>query len=102
MSFEVEMSFPGDTYPAVDPLAIQWGTDGAFVWTIDESGMARRGGVRIVQRNTNSVLVSGDFGGAGVVVTEGIHSVREGAPVRLVRDTPDALQQPRALTTADS
>ena len=102
MSFEVEMSFPGDTYPAVDPLAIQWGTDGAFVWTIDESGMARRVGVRIIQRNTNGVLVSGDFGEAGVVVTEGIHSVREGAPVRLVRDTPDASRQPQALSTADS
>src|SRR6185437_13242949 len=26
MSFEVSLAFPGDTYPAVDPLAIQWGS----------------------------------------------------------------------------
>ena len=83
MSFQVEMRFPGDTYPAVDPLAVQWGTDGAFVWVVD-NGVARRVSVRIIQRNTDSVLVDGELGSAGTVVTEGIHAVREGAPVRLV------------------
>lgn len=83
MSFQVTMSFPGDTYPAVDPLAIQWGTDGAFIWLV-EDGKARRAPVRIIQRNTDSVLVSGDFRTAVSVVTEGIHSVREGAALRLV------------------
>ncbi len=34
MSFQVTMKFPGDTYPAVSPLAIQGGTDGAFVWVL--------------------------------------------------------------------
>src|SRR5690606_2541316 len=54
MSFQVAMRFPGDTYPAVDPLAIQWGTEGAFVWVV-EDGRARRAPVRIIQRNTDSV-----------------------------------------------
>jgi len=92
MSFQVEMAFPGDTYPAVDPLAIQWGTSGAFVWAVDTGGIARRVPVRIIQRNTDSVLVAGDFGTASAVVTEGIHSVREGAPVRVVSG-PTAEQQ---------
>lgn len=83
MSFQVTMSFPGDTYPAVDPLAIQWGTDGAFIWLV-EDGKARRAPVRIIQRNTDSVLVAGDFRAAVSVVTEGIHAVREGAALRLV------------------
>lgn len=83
MAFQVEMRFPGDTYPSVDPLAVQWGADGAFVWLI-ENGVARRIPVRVIQRNTDSILVSGDLGSAGIVVTEGIHAVREGAPVRLV------------------
>ena len=47
------MKFPGDTYPAVSPLAIQWGTDGAFVWAV-EDGKAKRMPVRIVQRNTET------------------------------------------------
>ena len=85
MSFQIEMRFPGDTYPAVDPLSVQWGTDGAFVWVV-ENGTARRVPVRIIQRNTDSVLVSGDLGASAQVVTQGIHAVREGAPVRVVND----------------
>ena len=60
MSFQVAMKFPGDTYPAVNPLAIQWGTDGAFVWAIKD-GKAKRTPVRIIQRNTETVLVEGDL-----------------------------------------
>lgn len=102
MSFQVSMTFPGDTYPAVDPLAIQWGTDGAFVWVVDDEGKARRADVRIIQRNTDSVLVSGDFGQTESVVTEGIHSVREGAVVRVVRDLPGIGQPQAAITSAGS
>jgi RND family efflux transporter MFP subunit len=83
MSFQVEMAFPGDTYPAVDPLAIQWGSEGAFVWLV-EDGKGRRVPVTIVQRNTDSVLVSGDLLNSSMVVTEGIHAVREGANVGLL------------------
>ncbi len=84
MSFQVTMNFPGDTYPTVDPLAIQWSAEGAFVWIVDD-GKARRALVRIIQRNTDNVLVAGDLGVDGAVVTEGIHSVREGAEIRLAR-----------------
>lgn len=83
MSFQIEMGFPGDTYPAVDPLAVQWGADGAFVWLV-EDGVARRVTVRIIQRNTDSVLVAGELDAGSTVVVEGIHAVREGAPVRIV------------------
>jgi len=83
MSFQIAMRFPGDTYPSVNPLSVQWGPEGAFVWVI-EDGLARRVDVRIIQRNTNSVLIAGELGTGGTVVTEGIHAVREGAPVRVV------------------
>ncbi|MBU0581535.1 MAG: efflux RND transporter periplasmic adaptor subunit [Alphaproteobacteria bacterium] len=78
MSFQVSMRFPGDTYPSVDPLAIQWGTDGAFVWAVRD-GRAVRVSVRIVQRNTESVLVSAELTEGDSVVTEGVHVVRDGA-----------------------
>ncbi len=88
MSFRVEVRFPGDAYPSVDPLAIQWGTDGAFVWVIRD-GKAKRTPVRIVQRNTESVLVAADGLVPGdTVVTEGVHAVREGADVLVARNTP--------------
>lgn len=88
MSFRVEVRFPGDAYPSVDPLAIQWGTDGAFVWVIRD-GKAKRTPVRIVQRNTESVLVAADGLTPGdTVVTEGVHAVREGADVLVARNAP--------------
>ena len=80
MSFQVTMKFPGDTYPAVSPLAIQWGTDGAFVWVVRE-GKAKRTPVRIVQRNTENVLVDAPIGEGEMVVTEGVQNVREGSDV---------------------
>ncbi len=89
MSFNVTMHFPGDVYPAVDPLAIQWGSDGAFVWAV-EDGKAHRTAVRIIQRNTDSVLVDASLGEGVQVVTEGIHAVREGAPISIAGQEPSS------------
>ena len=91
MSFRVSVKFPGDAYPSVDPLAIQWGTDGAFVWVIRD-GKARRTPVRIVQRNTESVLVAAEGIAPGdTVVTEGVHAVRDGAEVLVAKSDPTAM-----------
>ncbi|MCV0393925.1 MAG: efflux RND transporter periplasmic adaptor subunit [Rhizobiaceae bacterium] len=90
MAFRVEIRFPGDTYPTVDPLAVQWGTEGAFVWTVRD-GRAERTMVRIIQRNTESVLVDAALSPGEEVVTQGIHAVRDGAPVMIARNArPDA------------
>jgi RND family efflux transporter MFP subunit len=82
MSFGITMKFPGQTYPAVSPLAILWGSDGAYVWQI-EDGKARRVPVRIIQRNTETVLIDAEIDSGDMVVTEGTQSVSEGGAVRL-------------------
>ena len=82
MSFQVSMRFPGDSYPSVDPLAVQWGTDGAYVWAVRD-GHAERIPVRIVQRNAESVLLDAPLVAGDVVVTEGTHAVREGEAVKV-------------------
>lgn len=82
MSFEVVMKFPGQTFPAVSPLAIQWGADGAFIWAVTD-GKAKRVPVRIIQRNTEDVLVEAQLNTGDLVVTEGVQSVRDGGDVRL-------------------
>jgi RND family efflux transporter MFP subunit len=99
MSFQVSMRFPGDTYPSVDPLAIQWGADGAFVWALGEDGRAKRTPVRIVQRNTESVLVDADIRAGTEVVTEGIHIVREGAELLIAGREPAASAMPTPLAS---
>ncbi|CAH2400618.1 efflux RND transporter periplasmic adaptor subunit [Mesorhizobium escarrei] len=82
MSFQITMKFPGDSYPAVSPLAIQWGSDGAYIWTIVD-GKAKRVAVRIIQRNTETVLIDAPIVSGDMVVTEGTQSVSEGGEVRI-------------------
>jgi RND family efflux transporter MFP subunit len=87
MSFAVEMRFPGDTYPAVDPLAIQWSTDGAYVWSVRE-GRAKRVPVHIIQRNIDQVLVDASLEIGSPVITEGVQAVRQGAEVFVAGNRP--------------
>ena len=87
MAFAIELGFRGERYPAVDPLAIQWGADGAFVWVARE-GRAARVPVRVVQRNSDQVLVAGALEPGERVITEGLQRLRPGAPVVFVGDAP--------------
>ena len=82
MSFTLNMRFPGDTFPTVNPLAVQWRSEGAYVWRITGEGNAERVPVRIIQRNSDSVLVEAALQVGDEVVTEGVQSVRAGAAVR--------------------
>lgn len=80
MAFRVSMQFPGESFPAVDPLSVQWGTEGAYVWVVRD-GAAMRTPVRVIQRNADSILVDGAFANGDFVVVEGVHAVREGQPL---------------------
>ncbi|MEM5473615.1 efflux RND transporter periplasmic adaptor subunit [Hoeflea sp. AS60] len=83
MSFEVTVAFEGDRWPAVNPLAIQWDSTGAYVWQVTD-GKAARVDVAIIQRNSDSVLVKADLAAGDEVVTEGVQSVRPGAAVNVI------------------
>ena len=85
MAFAITLRFPGDVYAAVDPLAIQWGGDGAYVW-VGVDGKAARVPVRIVQRNDDAVLVDADLPQGARVITEGVQVLRPGAPVTFEGD----------------
>lgn len=83
MAFRIALAFTGATYPAVDPLAIQWGAEGAFVWILRE-GRAQRLPVRILQRNADAVLVEAALTPGDLVVTEGVQALRPGAEAEVV------------------
>lgn len=93
MAFSMSMRFPGDRLAAVDPLAIQWSADGAYVW-VGVDGKATQVPVRIVQRNNDAVLVQGALAPGTRVVTQGVQVLRAGAPFRFEGDTPEAADQP--------
>lgn len=96
MSFAVDLSFPGETFPTVDPLAIQWSSAGAYLWRFLE-GKVERVAVEIIQRNSDGVLVKGDLATGDAVVVQGVQQLSPGASVRLL-DAPPAEggERPRA------
>lgn len=94
MSFSVSLGFPGEAYPAVNPLAILWSAEGSYVWKYQD-GKAVRIMAEIVQRNSDGVLVRADLEPGDAVITEGILQLSEGAPVKVL-EGPGAEDGPAA------
>lgn len=92
MSLAVTLSFPGEEYPAVDPLAILWSAEGSYVWKVTE-GHASRVMAQIVQRNSDGVLVRGDLAPGDAIITEGLLQLSEGAAVNVL-EGPDGAAIP--------
>ncbi len=94
MAFEIALDVEGPAFPTVPPLAVQWGTQGAFVWIVRE-GRAARLPVRIVQRTADAVLVRAEFQPGDLVVREGVQALRPGSEVVPGGPAADAGQRPR-------
>ncbi len=82
MSFSVLMSFPGEAYVAVDPLSILWGADGAYVWRL-AGETVEKVSVKVIQRNSETVLVSGDLDKGDLIVSEGLEGLMPGTKVKI-------------------
>jgi len=80
MSFRVSINVEGNRHPVVAETAVQWGADGAYLWTVDD-GRAKRRLVRIVQRQQGKVLLDAEIEAGELVVVEGIQRMREGIAV---------------------
>lgn len=85
MALSVTMTLTGAERLAVDPLAIQWGTEGAFVW-VKRGGKAEHLPVRILQRLPDRVLIDAAPQDGDLVITEGVTSLRPGTSVAAVPD----------------
>lgn len=83
MSFSVSLSFPGEQFPSVDPLAIQWSSAGSYLWKFVD-GKVERVPVEIIQRNSDGVLVQAELAEGDQVVTQGVQQLTVGASVRLL------------------
>lgn len=80
MSFRVTMSLEGIPYPVVPETGVQWGADGAYIWSVVDS-RAHRVPVGIVQRQQGEVLVEGPLDEGDLIVVEGIQRIRDGMEV---------------------
>lgn len=79
MSFQVQVELNGQLYAVASETAVQWGADGAYVWSIVD-GRATRVPVQIVQRRDGQVLIEGDLDN-DIIVVEGTQRMREGTAV---------------------
>jgi RND family efflux transporter MFP subunit len=89
-SFEVQLNLPGDAWPAVPPLAIQWDSNGSYVWRISKEKKAERVAAVIIERNPDHVLVDAKLQTGDMVVTEGLQRLRAGATVKIFGEKDDA------------
>src|SRR5690606_37335826 len=81
MSFRVTVDVPGIPYPVVPETGVQWGADGAYVWSV-AGNRAARVPVAVVQRQRGEVLVdSPDLEEGDLIIVEGIQRVRDGMEV---------------------
>ncbi|MDK1490320.1 efflux RND transporter periplasmic adaptor subunit [Sinorhizobium sp. 7-81] len=93
MSFSVTMAFDGDRYPTVDPLAIQWSSEGSYIWRVN-GDRSERVPVKIIQRNPDKVLVDASLAEGDRIVTEGVQRLRDGGAVRIAGENrPDPQQK---------
>lgn len=99
-SFEVVLNLPGDTWPSVNPLAIQWDSEGSFVWRVVD-GKVERVPAAIIQRNPDSVLVDAKIAKGDLIVTEGVQRLRDGARVKIFGedDQPEKVAKASAAGT---
>lgn len=84
MAFSVSISFSGETLLSIAPLTLQWSSDGPFVWIVRD-GKAVQVAVSIIQRNSDSILVSsGDLTAGELIILEGMQTLRNGSDVNVV------------------
>jgi len=89
MAFLVETVFDGEIYSAVPLLSLQWDRDGSYVWQVID-GRAKRTDVAIIERGSETALVSGALTTADRVVLEGVQRLRDGSEVTVAeRDETD-------------
>lgn len=89
-SFALQLDLPGETFPAVPELALQFSEGALHVWRVTD-GVAERVNVRLVRRRAGLVIVDGPLSEGDPVVVEGTQRLRDGRAVQVL-NTPDEPQ----------
>lgn len=84
-SFSVRLDLPGDSYPSIPELALQFARGSLHVWRVTD-GKAERVEVSMIRRREGRVLVEGPLEPGDVVVVEGAQRLSPGREVRVVDD----------------
>jgi RND family efflux transporter MFP subunit len=80
MSFRVLIEVSGGVYPLVPEIAVQWGADGSYVWSVINNRV-QRVPVSIIQRQQGMVLVNAALPEGAQLVIEGLQRLYDGVAV---------------------
>ena len=93
MAFEMSLALSRGDYLAVPDVAVQWGADGAYLWTAKSvagqlaAQRAERIEIQIIKRLDGLLLIEADLSAGALIITEGVPSVREGLALKLLDPT---------------
>ena len=87
LSFVVDLTIPGEMYPTVHQLALQWRKGKSFVWRLKDN-RAEKVMVRSVKRLHSTILIEGDISKGDLIVVEGVQRLRPGRRVRFSMPDP--------------
>lgn len=89
MSFAVEITLKGETFPLIPELALHWAKGKSHVWRI-EKDQAQQIDVEIVRRLNSQIIIKGDVNKGDYVVVEGVQRLRPGRQVAFEEPDPAA------------
>ena len=87
-SFALDLDLPGDTYPSVPELALQFSRGTLHLWRVADDGTAQQVEVQMIRRRGGQVLVAGEIAAGDRIVVEGIQRLRPGAEVDVLNTPP--------------
>jgi RND family efflux transporter MFP subunit len=87
LSFVVDLTIPGKTYPTVHELALQWRKGVSYVWRVRDD-KAEKVVVRSIKRLNSTILIEGDISKDDLVVVEGVQRLRPGRQVQFSMPDP--------------
>lgn len=82
-SFTLRLDLPGESFPAVPELALQFSDGALHVWRVTNQ-LAEQVSVRLVRRRAGQVIVEGPLEEGDLVVVEGTQRLREGSAVHVL------------------
>lgn len=80
MSFRVAVNLEGTPYPVIAETGVQWGAEGAYVWSVVDR-RAQRVPVTVIQRQQGQILVDAELQEGDLIIVEGVQRVRDGMEV---------------------
>lgn len=80
MSFAIKLELPGNEFPAVPELSLQWSQGQSYVWRV-EGDNVRKTVVETVRRKNAIILVDGPLAPGDLIVVEGVQRLRDGTSV---------------------